>query len=397
MAKIMIAHSLYPPDMIGGAEVSTQILAQTINRQYEVQVMTVGGHNDSQVRTDIVNGINVIRLPYNNRYWIGEHGRNSSVLNKVVWRVRDIFNFKQYRHIKKHLTEHKPDLVHTHNLAGLSLAMWRAAHELNIPVVHTIHDFALIDPIKIPAYSKMYRLISKRFSRMTASVIGVSNHILGTHTSLGLFENSTKHVIYNIVDNNPCAAERYKEKKVNTSGPMIVGYFGQLTDVKGVHHLIRAVKALGPDIVEKLYIFGDGPLLDSLKECALPDHRIEFKGKIPKTDVMKYMAAVDLVIVPSTWNEPFGLVVIEAYQVGTPVYASRVGGMAEILLNTEKYSFQPNSSEDITRSILEYFHMSESEKVALKEQCHQYSLTFNESYQLQKHADVYDRLIGCGG
>ncbi|WP_427179354.1 glycosyltransferase family 4 protein [Paenibacillus sp. TC-CSREp1] len=397
MAKIMIAHSLYPPDIIGGAEVSTQILAQTLNRQYEVQVMTVGGHNDSQVRTDIVNGINVLRLPYNNRYWIGDTGKNSSVPSKIVWRIRDIFNIRQYQHIKKHLVEHKPDLVHTHNLAGLSLAMWRAAHELNIPVVHTLHDFALIDPIKIATYSKMYRLISRRFSRMAASVIGVSSHILGTHTSLGLFENSTKHVIYNIVDNNQRAMELYRQKKVNTSGPMLVGYFGQLTDVKGVHYLINAVKALGPDIVEKLYIFGDGPLLKSLKECASPDHRIEFKGKLTKADVMKQMAAMDLVIVPSTWNEPFGLVVIEAYQVGTPVYASRVGGMAEILLNSDEYSFQPHSSEDITRSILHYFNMSEREKVELKERCHQYSQTFNEDYQLRKHVDVYDRLIGCGG
>lgn len=397
MVKILIAHSLYPPDIVGGAEISTQILAQTMNRQYEVQVMTVGGHNDSQVRTDIVNGINVLRLPYNNQYWLGDTGKRSSVPSKIMWRIRDIFNVRQYQQIKKHLADHRPDLVHTHNLAGLSLAMWRAAQELNIPVVHTLHDFALIDPIKVDAYSKIYRMISKRFSRMAASVIGVSNHILGTHTSLGLFENSTKHVIYNIVDNNQRAKELYEQKEVNTSEPMVIGYFGQLTEVKGVHYLINAVKTLSPDIVDKLCIFGEGPLLQSLKESAASDLRIEFKGKISKTDVMKQMAAMDLVIVPSTWDEPFGLVVIESYQVGTPVYASRVGGMAEILLNSNEYSFPPNSSEEITRSILQYFHMSEHKKVELKTRCHQYSQTFNETYLLQKHVDIYDKLIGYGG
>lgn len=397
MAKILIAHSLYPPNIIGGAEISAQILAQTLSQQYEVKVMTVGQHNDSKVRSDCVNGIDVLRLPYNNRYWIGDTGRSSTVTSKIMWRVQDIFNIKQYQHIKEHLVNERPDLVHTHNLPGLSFAVWRAAYELNIPLVHTLHDFSLVDPIKVSVYSRMYRIISRRFSRLAASVIGVSNHILGTHTSFGLFENSSKHVVHNIVDQDEQAIELFTQKKVNTRDPLNIGYFGQLTEVKGVHYLVDAMKMLDSSIVGKLCIYGDGPLLHSLKESAASDHRIEFKGKVSKSDVMKQMAAMDLVIVPSTWDEPFGLVVIESCQVGTPVYASRVGGMAEILLDSEEFSFPPYDSEAIARSIMQYFHMSEAEKKELKERCHQHSQRFNEAYLLQKHNDIYGKLIGYGG
>lgn len=397
MTKILIAHSLYSPNIIGGAEISTQILAQTLNRYYEVQVMTVGEHNDRIVQSDIVNGINVIRLPYNNRYWLGDGGKRVSVPSKILWRIQDIFNVKQYHHVKEYLIKERPALLHTHNLPGLSLAVWRAAHELNIPIVHTLHDFSLIDPIKVSAYSKVYRIVSRKFSQMAASVIGVSNHILGSHTSLGLFENSSKHVVHNIVDTDAYATELYEKKKVNTNAPFQIGYFGQLTEVKGVHYLIEAIKALDTDVVSKLCIFGDGPMLNSLKQSAAGDNRIEFKGKIPKSEVMKQMAAMDLTIVPSTWDEPFGLVVIESYQVGTPVYASRVGGMSEILLDTDEFSFSPYSSEAITQSILKYYHMSEQEKVELKERCNQYSQSFNEAYLLKKHVDIYDKLIGYGG
>ncbi|PAD29770.1 glycosyltransferase family 4 protein [Paenibacillus sp. 7523-1] len=393
MHKILIAHSLYPPHVIGGAEISTQILAQTLSSHYEVEVLTVGEHSQRELRLDHVNGIHVVRLPYNNRYWIGDANRSVSVPSKIMWRLQDVFNVRQYQHIKQYLAKTKPELIHTQNLPGLSLAIWRAAYEMGIPVVHTLRDFSLIDPINLSAYSKMYRTISKRFSRTISSVIGISNHILGSHTSLGFFEDSNKHVVHNIVETALSVTELYKQKVVNGDRPLKIGYFGQLTEVKGVHYLIDAIKSLDPNIAGQLCIFGDGPLLSTLQHSASSDNRIEFKGKVAKTEIAGQMAAMDLIIVPSTWDEPFGRVVIEAYQVGTPVYASRVGGMSEILLDTEEFAFPAHSAEAITQSIMHYYRLSEREKLQLKEQCHLYSQTFNEAYLLQEHMDIYEKLI----
>lgn len=397
MHKILIAHSLYPPHVIGGAEISTQILAQTLNPSYDVKVMTVGGHKHGEVITETINGIEILRLPFNNRYWIGDSAKQVSTPDKVLWRVQDIFNRKQYQHIKQYLLQIKPSVIHTQNIPGLSLAIWKAAYELDIPVVHTLRDFSLIEPIKISAYSRMYRQISKRFSRMISTVIGISGHILRTHTDMGFFERSSKHVIHNIVENNEAVQNLYAGKEVHHDQPLVIGYFGQLTEVKGVQYLIEAVKRLNEQVVGKLFIFGDGPMMGQLKEMSGSDPRIIFMGKLDKSQIAQKMRDMDLIIVPSTWDEPFGRVVIESYQVGTPIYASKVGGMPEILLDAEQFSFAPHSVDEIVKAILHYFNLSELAKSHLKKQCFAHCESFNENYLLKEHSDIYEKLIRRGG
>ncbi|NUU78576.1 glycosyltransferase [Paenibacillus xylanilyticus] len=393
MHKILIAHSLYPPHVIGGAEISTQILAQTLNPSYDVKVMTVGGHKEGEVLTDTVNGIEILRLPFHNRYWIGDSAQQVSTPDKVLWRVQDIFNFRQYRHIKRYLSETMPSVIHTQNIPGLSLAIWKAAYELDIPVVHTLRDFSLIEPIKISAYSRMYRKISRRYSRMISAVIGISGHILITHTNMGLFENSSKHVIHNIVEKNAAVQDLYASKEVHHNKPLDIGYFGQLTEVKGVQYLIDAVIRMDEKIAGRLFIFGDGPMLDQLKRMTGSDPRIIFRGKVEKSQVAQKMKDMDLNIVPSTWDEPFGRVVIESYQVGTPIYASRVGGMPEILLDARQFSFAPHSVDEIVKAILHYYNLSEQDKRHLKHQCFTHCQSFNEDYLLKEHSDIYEKII----
>jgi len=395
--KILIAHSLYPPHVIGGAEISTQILAQTLDPCYDVKVITVGGHKEGRVRKDSVNGIEILRLPFNNRYWIGDSSRQVSTSDKVLWRVQDIFNIRQYRHIKQYLALTRPVVVHTQNIPGLSLAIWKAAYELKIPVVHTLRDFSLIEPIQISAYSRVYRQISKRYSRMISSVIGISEHILRTHTVMGFFEHASKHVIHNIVENNDNVQDLYADKKVRHDQPLNIGYFGQLTEVKGVHYLIDAVKKLDQKVLGKLFIHGDGPMLHQLQELAESEPRVIFMGKLDKSQVARRMAGMDLTIVPSTWDEPFGRVVIESYQVGTPVYASKVGGMPEILMDAGRFSFAAHSADEISKAILDYYELSELEKNQMKLQCFAHSQSFNEDYLLKEHSNIYEKLIRCGG
>jgi glycosyltransferase involved in cell wall biosynthesis len=394
---ILIAHSLYPPHIIGGAEISTQILAQTLESSYDVKVITVGGHKEGGVQTDTVNGIEISRLPFNNRYWIGDTARQASTSDKVLWRIQDIFNVKQYQHIKQYLMMKRPALIHTQNIPGLSLAIWKAAFELDIPVVHTLRDFSLIEPIAITAYSRFYRQISKHYSRRVSSVIGISEHVLNKHIELGFFAHASKHVIHNIVERDDQVQHVNAGKKVRHQQPLHVGYFGQLTEVKGVQYLIEAVQKLDQQIVGKLFIHGDGPLLQSLQELAGEDPRIIFVGKIDKKEINSQMKKMDLTIVPSTWDEPFGRVVIESYQAGTPVYASKVGGMPEILLDADTFSFTAHRADAIRDAILHYYALSEAGKNELMLKCYEHSLSFNEDYLLTRHAIIYEKLIGGEG
>ncbi|MRA64167.1 glycosyltransferase, partial [Bacillus thuringiensis] len=77
---------------------------------------------------------------------------------------------------------------------------------------------------------------------------------------------------------------------------MIIGYFGQLSEKKGVHLLTQAIGLLSKDIVSKLVICGTGELEAKLRKQTEQDERIIFRGRLSLTEVNEQMANVDLTI-----------------------------------------------------------------------------------------------------
>lgn len=105
---------------------------------------------------------------------------------------------------------------------------------------------------------------------------------------------------------------------------------------KGVHVAIEALAHLPPEHV--LWVTGDTGdavakgYLDELRRLAERVHvseRVRFIGA--RRDVHRVMAAADVVVVPSVWDEPFGLVAAEAQLLGTPVVAARRGALPEVM------------------------------------------------------------------
>lgn len=90
--------------------------------------------------------------------------------------------------------------------------------------------------------------------------------------------------------------------------------------------MTQAIGLLSKDIVSKLVICGTGELEAKLQKQTEQDERIIFRGRLSLKEVNEQMANVDLTIVPSLWDEPFGRVIIESYNQGTPVLAFHVGG-----------------------------------------------------------------------
>lgn len=382
---IVILHSLYPPDIIGGAEISTQILADTLAAHLPVYVIVVGSqHRKVGVIKEKINQVSVIRLPYNNVFWMGNQN-NKSVISKVLWRMIDIYNVYQYREVKRLLKKIKPVLIHTQNLPGLSLGIWSAAYELNIPIVHTLRDYSLLTPLpKHQFFSFFYQKIAKKYSKYVSAVIGISEFVLERHTEKGFFQNAKKYVIPNSVKGNVCLPN----KEIKEDKPLTIGYFGQLTPHKGVNYLISAVKSLSHEVVSKLYICGDGPSKEELVKLAGRDNRIIFTGKLNPYAVKDIMTKVDLTIFPSIWEEPFGRVIIESYQVGTPVYASRTGGIPEVIID-QNFLFEPKSVKSISGAILSFFLKSKEEKEIIQKKCIEHSQKFNTDILLKRHLEVY--------
>lgn len=120
-------------------------------------------------------------------------------------------------------------------------------------------------------------------------------------------------------------------------GDVVIGYVGRIDRVKGIHHLVDAYCELAAsDPRLRLVVIG-APTRDDVEGGerfarelqARSPASVTWMGK--RRDVDRLYRAFDAFVVPSEWDEPFGLVVVEAMASGVPVLASRRGGIPEIL------------------------------------------------------------------
>ena len=112
-------------------------------------------------------------------------------------------------------------------------------------------------------------------------------------------------------------------------GTITVGYIGTVTPNKGVDTLALAAARLGEQAPFNYLIGGDGPPEYAKKISAIiPKDRARFLGW---TDPASFYSAIDVLVVPSLWSEPFGRVCIEAFSQGVAVVAARSGALPEIV------------------------------------------------------------------
>jgi glycosyltransferase involved in cell wall biosynthesis len=133
----------------------------------------------------------------------------------------------------------------------------------------------------------------------------------------------------------PRAMHRPASRDDGASGVLRLGYFGRLDPAKGIDILIDALRRI-PEAPLLLDIFavrqaGSEPYARRLERRAADDRRIAFRTALPPDAVREAIRACDIIAVPSRWFETGPLVVLEAFDAGTPVLGARLGGVAELI------------------------------------------------------------------
>lgn len=339
--KILIFNEYYYPYHKGGAEISTQLLAESLVELGNEVTVCCSCDKDWE---QLYNGVKILYRKYKNIYW-SYKSKNHSALEKMLWHSIDCYNFFNRKIVEDVISKESPQIIHTNNLSGFSCIVWNIAKKKKIKVCHTLRDYYLMCPsctmyknkecnsqcvkCKMLSYSK--RLMSKNVD----SVIGISNFILDRHLRNSYFEGC----VYTGRIANPVALRetvQLPQAKMNR-----IGYLGSLSENKGVQYLIDSFLSVCGDKYE-LCIAGEGTTDYEvyIKNKYKSNKNVKFLGK---QNSSSFLSTIDLLVVPSLWNEPFGRVVIEALGNNVPVLGSDKGGISDILKNYPENSmlFEP--------------------------------------------------------
>lgn len=387
--NITIICTLYPPYINGGAEISTQLLAEGLAKSgHKVTVITTSSKDEFQT----INDVDVYRVKNQNIYWRYPQ-RDKPILKKVIWHIADISNYLYWSPIKQILNKTYPDIIHTNNLCGISTVAWSLANKNKIPVVHTLRDYYLLCPQQTMTSHgkgcqqqctscKAFSYLKKSKSKHVNSVVGISNFILKKHLEYNYFTNAS---IKCVIPNSVKASIR---KNTNPKGNSIIGYLGRISPEKGIEYLIDSF--LGSNNQGKqLWIAGNGneKYFDEIKSKTNKSKQIHFMGH---TNAEDFLSKIDLLVVPSLWHEPFGRVIIEAFSQHVPVFASTNGGLPEIIDSKVGALFDMSNKDSLTNLLNDFFCNKMSfDESAFDKTCSSY----RNDVIINKYVELYNNTL----
>ena len=249
--------------------------------------------------------------------------------------------------------EFKPDVIHAQHL-------WitpYAALKSGVPYVITVHGTDLMGFRK----DKRYHKYALEGTVGASKIITISRQV--HNDTLELYKINEKQLILNSngFDNeifkikNVDKNELFKKLKIDPIPQKLISFVGKFTDFKGIDILIRAAKIITDKIPTTVFAFaGDGQLMPDMKKLKenLKLNNVHFLGHQNQIDVSSLYNVADVSVVPSR-IEPFGLVAIEAMACGTPVVATRAGGLPDFVNDEVGQLVEMENSQALADAIIE--------------------------------------------
>jgi len=250
----------------------------------------------------------------------------------------------------------RPDVVYATWAYPDCYAAYLAAGERDLPLVVRVHGSDINDYMRFPSRRK--RILEA--VRGSDAVIVVSRALGDTLVEAGV-ERERIHLVYNGIDRSvffPRDRLSSRRELGLKSDAKIVLFAGNLKRVKGIDILIEAFAGLNYPVGLELHILGEGPLketmLSDVRELGIRE-RVFFHGAVPHAHVPLWLAASDLLCLPSR-SEGTPNIVLEALACARPVAASNVGGVGEIISESDGILFPPEDvagCRDALREALE--------------------------------------------
>ena len=296
-----------------------------------------------------------------------------SALHRAALPAQVLWSRSSQRLLAEQLEAFAPDVVHVHNTFPLlTPAVLRTCAAAAVPVVATVHNYKLacangelfrdgalchdcLGGAAAPAVKNgCYRssrvatvpvvaargLHARAWRELVSAYVFISAAQRDLLAPLG-FPTQRCFVKHNFVADPLGAAPPDVPDGPSTRQPSeapysspVVAFVGRLDEAKGVPLLMAAwegMRARRPDGALRLVVAGGGPLAGEVERWAARRPEVEFVGLVPRSAVAQVLAGARAAVVPSQWEETFGLVAVEAMAVGTPPVVTDHGALPELV------------------------------------------------------------------
>jgi glycogen synthase len=339
--KALLLTREYPPHIYGGAGVVVDQLSQALSQRMSVEVRCFGERPASSGGRIAVRGYT--SWP---RLAGGPEGPRFApaleTLSIGLAMARDSVD---------------ADVAHAHTWYADMAGVWiRTLYR--IPLIVTLHSLEPLRPWKADQLGSGYLLSSQ----IEKTAVETADRVIAV--SAQMREDILRHFAVDparvVVIHNGIDPERFRRTERRDAlerygvHPPFVLFVGRITDQKGIFHLLEAAAKLPPGVQVVLCASApDTPEIEERLRRAVPQHAnaLWINRMVPVEDVVQLYSHAAVFACPSVY-EPFGLINLEAMACQTPVVASAVGGILEVVEDgVTGYLVPPGRPDDLAAAL----------------------------------------------
>ncbi|HEX6962805.1 MAG TPA: glycosyltransferase [Lacipirellula sp.] len=339
-----------------------------------------------------------------------------AAMNPLAAAKKTLWNGAAGRDVAELIRRERPDVLHATNTFPLiSPAVCHVAHRHGVAVVQALRNYRLLCANSYlmrdgrPCEACVGRTIPwpairHGCYRDSAAATAVVAGMQMLHRTLGVWRRKVDafftltHFAREKFVSAGLPPERIHVKYNSVSEPGRLGpgdggylvFAGRLSPEKGVATLLEAWKQDAS--LPSLKVAGDGPLAPAVQAAAAADSRIQWLGQVPTAQVSRVIGGATALVMPSVWYETFGRTIAEAFAAGTPVIASNLGAMAELVAHGRTGRlFEPGSAAALAAQVRRLAMTSPAELTAMRAAARrEYQSRYTPEHNYARLLDIYE-------